>query len=131
MSASSSSALGRKTSLYEPNCLCGVKARLCTTRESGRQFYGCQRWKDGLGCGYFLWKEDVAGFHEDNGAYMGVTGRLEASIQELNRVMLVMQHDIQSIKMVLETEAKEKIFWKRMWQGLVIFVVVAVLVKKL
>ncbi|CAH9095392.1 unnamed protein product [Cuscuta europaea] len=43
--------------------------------------------------------------------------------------MLAMQRDMQSIKMVLESEAKEKIFWKRMWQGLVIFVIAIVVVK--
>ncbi|CAH9144331.1 unnamed protein product [Cuscuta epithymum] len=131
MSASSSSALGRKVNPYNPNCLCGAKARLCTTRDSGRQFYGCQRWKDGLGCGYFLWKDDVVAFHENNEAYLGVNGSMESTIHELERLMSVMQLDIETIKQVLESEAKEKMFWKRMWQGLLIFILAVVIVKKL
>ncbi|CAH9069918.1 unnamed protein product [Cuscuta epithymum] len=131
MAASSSSSLGRKLSAYDPNCLCGVKARLCTTRESGRQFYGCQRWKDGLGCGYFVWKEDLTGLHEEKEAYMGVPGSKECSNHDLKRMMLVMQRDIQTIKLILESEAKEKLFWKRMCQGVVMFVVAALILKKL
>nr|GMD50382.1 uncharacterized protein LOC109161479 [Ipomoea batatas] len=30
-----------------------MKAPICTTRDSGKKFFGCQRWKDGNGCGFF------------------------------------------------------------------------------
>nr|GLL44861.1 uncharacterized protein LOC109147908 [Ipomoea trifida] len=45
---------------YEP-CLygkCGLKSPLCTARDSGRKFFGCQNWK-GNGCGFFLYVEDI------------------------------------------------------------------------
>nr|GME07723.1 uncharacterized protein LOC109147908 [Ipomoea batatas] len=45
---------------YEPclYCKCGLKSPLCTARESGRKFFGCQNWK-GNGCGFFLYVEDI------------------------------------------------------------------------
>ncbi|CAH9057392.1 unnamed protein product [Cuscuta europaea] len=56
---------------YEPPlyCSCGLKAPLCVARESGRAFYGCQKWKaDGVsGCGFFEWKDIIEeGFGTDH-----------------------------------------------------------------
>ncbi|XP_019173952.1 PREDICTED: uncharacterized protein LOC109169545 [Ipomoea nil] len=39
-------------------CKCGLKSPLCTARDSGMKFFGCQNWK-GNGCGFFVFVENI------------------------------------------------------------------------
>ncbi|CAH9132777.1 unnamed protein product [Cuscuta epithymum] len=59
-SASTASKGQRSTLEYEPAvyCFCGLKAPLCVGRDSGRSFYGCQKWK-GHGCDFFEWQDAI------------------------------------------------------------------------
>ncbi|KAK1577794.1 hypothetical protein Q3G72_004815 [Acer saccharum] len=43
-----------------PNCLCGRRARLCTSwtnANPGRRFWGCSNFRGDVNCGYFRWHD--------------------------------------------------------------------------
>ncbi|CAH9099562.1 unnamed protein product [Cuscuta europaea] len=93
-SASSGTKERKSTTNHEPAvyCWCGLKAPLCVGRESGRQFYGCQKWL-GDECSYFLWKEDLG--RED-------IIRPSHKKDKLNEVKIIVEGLVQRISHVQE-----------------------------
>ncbi|CAH9086384.1 unnamed protein product [Cuscuta epithymum] len=111
-SASSSNASkGRSFRLdYEPSlyCYCGLKAPLCVGRESGRMFYGCQNWKV-RACGYFLWKDGLQTPVAVNAEKRNeITDEAKAMISRLADQLSAMQGQIEGLRRVIESEAKDR-----------------------
>ncbi|CAH9085642.1 unnamed protein product [Cuscuta epithymum] len=109
-SASSSPARkGRTITLdYEPAvyCYCALKAPLCVARESGRTFYGCQKWK--VGCGYFVWKDSLESRYAVHGEEVNqdmFEGK--SMISKLADQLSGVQGKIECLQEVVETEAKD------------------------
>ncbi|XP_019185977.1 PREDICTED: uncharacterized protein LOC109180723 [Ipomoea nil] len=104
MSSSSNSSRVRVNMEYEPSvyCTCGLKAPICTSRESGKQFFGCQRWKDGNGCGFFRWKDDSA-------------RRGEGDHEQLKNLVVSMRGELEGLRELM--------------QGRIVVVIVLVLMK--
>ncbi|CAH9082807.1 unnamed protein product [Cuscuta europaea] len=107
MSASSTST-GRKipnfTFDYEPvvYCHCGMKASLCTGRESGKMFYGCPNWKV-EGCGYFVWKDVMDAYRNrihGEGVYRN-TNEMHKKISDLAQQMAIVQKDVRCVRDLL------------------------------
>ncbi|XP_019161944.1 PREDICTED: uncharacterized protein LOC109167893 [Ipomoea nil] len=122
MSSSSTSSRVKVNMEYEPSvyCNCGLKAPMCTSRESGKKFFGCQRWKDGNGCGFFLWNDHSA-------------RRIEGEHEDLKKMVVSLRNEIEVVKELIVNEycgmKKEKEVLRI--KCVVLLIVIVVLLAKL
>ncbi|CAH9106849.1 unnamed protein product, partial [Cuscuta europaea] len=127
MSSSSFTSNSRMGSnlYYEPAvyCNCGLKAPLCVGRESGRKFYGCQRWKtQGGGCKFFAWKEESNAKWESSELSWEEGRKLLYQLRDEN---MSVRHEVSELRAALQSEIQERRNCIMLITIIIVFVVVA------
>ncbi|CAH9105358.1 unnamed protein product [Cuscuta epithymum] len=99
---------------YEPPVYCwsGLKSPICVARESGRRFFGCQRWKEG-GCKYFAWK-DENGIEQGQNPELLTSGAEKMLFQDLKYIVCDMRREltgrrveVSDLKTIVQTQMED------------------------
>ncbi|XP_048593380.1 uncharacterized protein LOC125576902 [Brassica napus] len=81
-------------------CFCALPAKKCkswTDKNPGRRFYGCERWKSPLDCGFFQWIDEEEPFGWQKQALIKARDEIseqKRTIMELKKTISHLQSDL-------------------------------------